>query len=256
MVYFAIPSIGKPELQLSDLAGGPATRAAYDAREGRALMLFYGVTLATQFLLSVLYVLAKCGGSLDKNIGPVALMTILPWGILFGATLLALRTWPGFKSALSDVVGYAVVAAPMSALLGDVLLNPEIEGLPQQSRQAADALVKMVGDKSMLVNQFNPSNFEAMWSMLAPLMQPMAATPERKQQLLDLVVRRDNVGEALWYVYAAVVISSLVFYNLAARGCTKSAAQLKADHEAYVAAQVAAADGAKAAAQGSTYSMN
>ena len=58
-----------------------------------------------------------------------------------------------------------------------------------------------------------------------------------KQQLLDLVVLKDNIGEAFWYVYTAILISSIVYYNLATRGCVKSVDQMKSDHEAYIQSQ-------------------
>ena len=58
-----------------------------------------------------------------------------------------------------------------------------------------------------------------------------------KQNLLELVVLKDNIGEAFWYVYTAILISSIVYYNLASRGCVKSVDQLKSDHEAYVQTQ-------------------
>jgi hypothetical protein len=50
-------------------------------------------------------------------------------------------------------------------------------------------------------------------------------------------VLKDNIGEAFWYVYTAILISSIVYYNLATRGCVKSVDQLKSDHEAYVQSQ-------------------
>jgi hypothetical protein len=58
-----------------------------------------------------------------------------------------------------------------------------------------------------------------------------------KKQLLDLVVLKDNIGEAFWYVYTSILISSIVYYNLATRGCVKSVDQIKADHDAYIQQQ-------------------
>jgi hypothetical protein len=63
---------------------------------------------------------------------------------------------------------------------------------------------------------------------------------EIQQQLLDLVVLKDNIGEALWYVYTAILISSIVYYNLATRGCVKSVDQIKSEHDAYIQEQEAA----------------
>jgi hypothetical protein len=60
---------------------------------------------------------------------------------------------------------------------------------------------------------------------------------EIKQKLLDLVVLKDNIGEAFWYVYTSILISSIVYYNLATRGCVKSVDQIKSEHDAYLQKQ-------------------
>ena len=58
-----------------------------------------------------------------------------------------------------------------------------------------------------------------------------------KTQMLNLVVLKDNIGEAIWYVYTALLISSIVYYNLANVGCKKSVEQIKASHDEYVQQQ-------------------
>ena len=60
---------------------------------------------------------------------------------------------------------------------------------------------------------------------------------ELKQKLLDLVSLKENIGEAFWYIYTAILISSIVYYNLATRGCVKSISQIKADHDEYIKQQ-------------------
>jgi hypothetical protein len=55
-----------------------------------------------------------------------------------------------------------------------------------------------------------------------------------KQKLLDLVVLKDNIGEAFWYVYTAILISSIVYYNLATRGCVKNIDEIKSQRDAYI----------------------
>jgi hypothetical protein len=48
-----------------------------------------------------------------------------------------------------------------------------------------------------------------------------------KQKLLDLVIYRDNIGEALWYIYTGLLLSSIVKYNINNRGCSKSISQIQ-----------------------------
>ena len=58
-----------------------------------------------------------------------------------------------------------------------------------------------------------------------------------KSQLLNLVVLKENIGEALWYVYTALLIASIVYYNLANVGCVQSVNQIKASHDEYIKKQ-------------------
>jgi hypothetical protein len=77
---------------------------------------------------------------------------------------------------------------------------------------------------------------------MTPLMKPDITTNEEKtkyykSELLSLVVLKDNIGEAFWYVYTALLIASIVYYNLANVGCKKSVAQIKASYDDYVKQQ-------------------
>ena len=54
---------------------------------------------------------------------------------------------------------------------------------------------------------------------------------------MNLVTIKDNIGEAVWYIYTAILISSIVYYNLATRGCVKSVDQIKSEHDTYIQQQ-------------------
>jgi hypothetical protein len=194
--------------------------------------------------------MAKCGGSLDKNIGAAALFTFIPWILIFGIMLAVLIMFPGFKGAFADVIGYYVVAGGANDIFGKILLGTDLNEMIEKAQtkeqkddltKAAEAIVKICGNKSILINQINPDNFLNIWETLKPLMTPGSfENIEIQQQLLDLVVLKDNIGEALWYVYTAILISSIVYYNLATRGCVKSVDQIKSEHDAYIQEQEAA----------------
>ena len=46
-------------------------------------------------------------------------------------------------------------------------------------------------------------------------------TLELKEKLFKSVILRDNIGEALWYIITAILVTSVVQYNIAVRGCNK-----------------------------------
>ena len=246
IIYFVFPSIGKPQLTLDDLSNDDNKIKFYN-KHMISLAFYLGAVVAIQLFLNIGYLMTKCGGSLDKNIAAAAIFTFIPWVLIFGIMLLVLMMFPGFKSAFADVIGYYVVAGGANDIFGSILIGTDLNDMIEKSEniekkreltQAAEAIVKICGNKSILINQINTDNFLEIWNILKPLMTPGSfEKTEIKQNLLDLVVLKDNIGEAFWYVYTAILISSIVYYNLATRGCVKSVDQLKSDHEAYVQSQ-------------------
>jgi len=246
IIYFAFPSIGKPQLKLEDLTEEGITPDFY-SKTTKSLAFYLGVVVVSQLFLNIGYLMAKCGGSLDKNIGAAALFTFIPWILIFGVMLAVLIIFPGFKGAFADVIGYYVVAGGANDIFGSILMGTDLNEMIENTQdldkkkeltKAAEAIIKICGNKSILINQINPDNFLNIWDTLKPLMtQGSYENDTIKQQLLDLVVLKDNIGEAFWYVYTAILISSIVYYNLATRGCVKSVDQIKSEHDEYIQKQ-------------------
>ncbi len=254
LLFFIIITIGyflalKPKLTLDQLA--PDCYNDYKNSIFPKLALYLLIVCLTQFLLNTAYLTNKCGGEVKNNIGPAALYTFFPWLIIFGIIIAILIIFPGFKSAFSDVIGYFAIAGSAKTLFANIMLdadlNAKIAGEKDPTKKAqvitaADTLVKMLGNKSILINQITPDNFTSSWNLLKPLMKDTIIGQveiDNKAKLLDLVVLKDNIGEAFWYVYTAILISSVVYYNLASRGCVKSAAQIKAGYDQYQQDQAA-----------------
>jgi hypothetical protein len=217
------------------------------------LALYLLIVCLVQFILNTAYLTSKCGGDVNNNIGAAALYTFFPWLIIFGIMIAVLIIFPGFKSAFSDVIGYFVIAGGAKELFANILVNTDIkqqvDGLDSSSKNslmaAAEAITKMLGNKSILINQVTPDNFLDFWNLLTPLMkdevkQDNALLTAKQSELLGMVVLKDNIGEAFWYVYTAILISSIVYYTLANRGCVKSVAQIKAGYDQYMKDQEAA----------------
>jgi hypothetical protein len=246
IIYFAFPSIGKPRLTLNDLSNDETMMDFYN-RDIYSLAFYIGIVIVSQFFLNTSYLISKCGGSINKNIGAAALFTFIPWVLIFAVMVAVLIIFPGFKTAFSDVIGYFVVSSSANQILSSILrgsdLNEMIEKTndPTQKSEltkAADAILKICGNKSILINQMNPDNFLNIWNILKPLMnEGVYENLEIKTNLLDLVVLKDNIGQALWYIYTAILISSIVNYSLATRGCVKDITQIKAEHDDYIKQQ-------------------
>jgi hypothetical protein len=246
ILYFAFPSIGKPKLTLNDLESEENKTKFYSSNI-TSLAFYLGIVVVSQFFLNTSYLISKCGGSINKNIGAAALFTFIPWLLIFAVMIAVLIIFPGFKTAFSDVIGYFVVSSSANDILSSILRGTDLNEMIEKTNdanekseltKAADAILKICGNKSILINQMNPENFLDIWNILKPLMNTGAyENTEMKTSLLDLVVLKDNIGEALWYIYTAILISSIVNYSLATRGCVKDISQIKADHDAYIKQQ-------------------
>ena len=244
MIYYIFPSFGKLPitidiLQSNDLEG-------YYKKNLPRLGLYFLIVVVSQFGLNTLYLINKCGGSAGNNIGIAALMTFIPWILIFGVMMAIIMIYPGLKTAFSDVIGYFAVAGKANEILSNILVDTKIDEAINTAndmsgeqkgtmKKSAEAILKLCGNKSILINQMSPENFLSIWDILKPLMKTNIENIDLKQsELLNLVVLKDNIGEGLWYLYTAILLTSIISFNLASRGCKKSLDQLKASHDEYL----------------------
>lgn len=261
--YFTVPSLGKPVLTLNDLEDNKS-RMDYYMRNIRSLLFYLGIIVISQFFLNIAYLIAKCGGSINKNISSAAIYTYIPWVLIFGIMIGVLIIFPGFKTAFSNVIGYFAIASAANDLLSKILLGTDLNNLientsdPTRKKElsyTAEAILKICGNKSILINQINPDNFLQIWDVLKPLMNEGVYTNlEYKTEMLNLVNIKENIGEGLWYIYSAILVSSIVYYNLATKGCVKDLSQLKSEHDKYLE-QKTASDQKQTLNNSTTYVM-
>ena len=110
----------------------------------------------------------------------------------------------------------------------------------KQLEKAADAIVKICGNTSILINQIVPENFDDYWKILNPLKKPIyqddskPETQDLKNQLFDLVTTRDNIGEAMWYIYTGLLLVSITQMKIASRGCVTSQATMEKNYQQFL----------------------
>ena len=217
------------------------------------LAIYLALVMVTQFIVNATIITNTCGGSITENIGAAGVYTFLPWTLIFGVLVLVLMIYPGFKSAFSDVIGYFYVSSSANKLLTELLVNKDIQKnidndatTTQQQKvamqQAADMIIKICGNTSILINQIVPSNFIEYWNILRPLMKLQyqtdgPASDEKRNELFELVVTRDNIGEAMWYMYTGLLITSIVQLKISTRGCVVDPEQMAKNYQNYVTQQ-------------------
>lgn len=207
------------------------------------LLFYFLATLVSQMILNVIYISQLCNGSINDNIGAGSLLAFIPWFLIFGCVLIVIFMFPGLKSVFSNIIGYLVVSSQANKLLGNLLENQDIEQQIQkvsgenekiELKKTAELILKMCSDKSIIINEMNPLNFNSMFDSLKVLFKnPNQNYDTEKQELKKLIIRKDCVGEFCWYLYTAIFLTSVVSYNTASRGCSKSIATMKNNYSQY-----------------------
>lgn len=214
------------------------------------LAIYVLLVIMIQFIVNSSIIASDCGGNITENMGAAGVLTFLPWILIFGVIVIILTVYPGFKSAFSDVVGYYYVSSSANKLLTELLINKDIEKkltedtnmTPEKKlalETAADAIIKICGNTSILINQIVPNNFNEYWGILTPLMKDKYKidSPEAekmKNDLFEVVVTRDNVGEAMWYIYTGLLLTSIVQLKITTRGCTSNPKTMEANYQKFL----------------------
>lgn len=343
---------GKATLQ--DYSSDAGIESYYNS-VNMSLLLYFGITLLSQLITNVIVIMNMCGGSIKQNLGYTALITFIPWILIFGVIIILLISFPNFKNAFSDVVGYYSISTRANEILLELLnhsnsMKGETETIVNENmdeppsipstdtnveklnkleneiqRESTNLIAEIFSNLSLLINKITPVNFNEYWDTLRPLMKPQYAslnneqdkycylladissfsdylnksrdsttgnniiaeesytplvpsqstpaiveTPvtmvggtkryvkacmqkmmvggdptlnidngaqfqvlqkygDLKQQMLNLVIYRDNIGEAMWYIYTGLLLSTILKYNINNRGCVKSVTQIQSN---------------------------
>lgn len=222
------------------------------------LAIYILLVIVIQFIVNSSIIASSCGGNITENMGAAGVLTFLPWILIFGVLVLVLTLYPGFKSAFSDVVGYYYVSGQATKLLTELLINQEIKNkmtketdmTPEKKEaleSAADAIIKICGNTSILINQIVPSNFDQYWGILTPLMKDKyknggLEADKIQNDLFELVVTRDNIGEAMWYMYTGLLLTSIVQLKITTRGCNTNPKTMEANYQKFLQQEQKAKD--------------
>jgi hypothetical protein len=115
----------------------------------------------------------------------------------------------------------------------------------KEMETAADMIIKICGNTAIIINQMVPSNFVDYWNTLQPLMKEKYQTntnllDQKRDELFELVVAKDNVGEAMWYVYTGLLITSITQMKISTRPCNTNPKQIAKNYQNYLDTQAKA----------------
>jgi hypothetical protein len=168
---------------------------------------------------------------------------------------------PATAPATTTAETISPTAPPASAFLGP---KAQTGGTKEELQKASDLILKICGNTSILINQMVPSNFDSYWKLLNPLKKEKYQmkngdeisndAQQLKKQLFDLVVTRDTIGEALWYIYTGLLLTSIVQLKMTSRGCATNPQTMEANYAKFQE-QEAAAQKQAASATSTTYTI-
>jgi len=210
------------------------------------IFLYFIFVVISQMVMNIIYITQICNGSISDNIGAGSLLAFFPWFFIFGSVIVLLILFPGLKNVFSNVIGYLVVSSQANNILTQLLDNPDIEKQINtlqndkekiEFQKTVDIILKICSDKSILINEMNPLNFNKMFESLKILFNSSIQSNEleiNKEKLKNLVIRKDYIGEFCWYLYTGIFLVSVVSYNTVSRGCTKNIAIMKNNYNDYL----------------------
>jgi len=254
-----------------DISIDPNKQKEYKSNSYMYLAIYLLLVIVIQFMVNASIISSKCGGSITENIGAAGVLTFIPWTLIFGVIIIILTVYPGFKSAFSDVIGYFWISGTATKVITELLVDPKIQkkidkdttSTPEQKEAmmtAADTIIKICGNTSVIINQIVPSNFQSYWNILTPLMKPKyqidsQETKDIRDELFEIVVTRDNVGEAMWYIYTGLLLTSIVQLKMTTRGCLTNPKTMEENYKKFQDAEQKAKE-QKELATSSTYTIS
>jgi hypothetical protein len=221
-------------------------------RESVLFIIYFLLVLSSQFGLNIYLAKQMCNS--PSNVGTAALATFIPWLFIFGLLNLLLSVFPGWLSAFSNTIGYAIASvAGAASFFTDQLVNVG----NTSSKDALKVIQNVTNDPSTIMNTINDENIENFWNKSIKVqffnsfqeVKPGVEPPPQFTQLKNFIRLKNIVSYFIWYLLTGVLITSISYNYMLSVPCVqtpKQARELAAQFLANQAAKKQASDDAKA----------
>ncbi len=222
-------------------------------RESVLFIIYFILVLASQFVLNIY--LAKQMCSSPSNVGTAFIATFIPWMFIFGLLNLLLNVFPGWLSAFSNTIGYAIASvAGVASLFTDQLLNM---GNPP-NKDALKVIQNITSDPSTIFNTLNDDNVVKFWNKsievrlfngsLKPVVDPNSANVSPLfTQLKNFIRLKNIVSYFIWYLLTGVLITSISYNYMLSVPCVQTPKQARQSAAQFLANQSSAKTASDAA---------
>jgi len=155
--------------------------------------------------------------------------TILPWILIFGFLVALLNAFSGWKEPFSNTIGYLLIGNQAKRLMSEILINKQ-----SANKDIAQSLEYIYNDKSALINEFTPENFDMVFEKLQSSGIFQSNVNEYKENLRDLINIKDLIATGVWYLLAGFLVQSYGYYTVVSSGCPKTKTQMKLNERKYL----------------------
>jgi hypothetical protein len=223
-------------------------------RESVLFIIYFLLVLSSQFGLNIYLAKQMCDS--PSNVGTAALATFIPWLFIFGLLNLLLNVFPGWLSAFSNTIGYAIASvAGVASFFTDKLLNVNVG--TTSSKDAFKVIQNVTNDPSTIINTINDENVENFWNKSIKVqffnnfqeVKPGVEPPPEFTQLKNFIRLKNIVSYFIWYLLTGILITSISYNYMLSVPCVqtpKQARELAAQFLANQTAKKQASDDAKA----------
>jgi len=184
--------------------------------------------IVIEFIINSYLTKSICG---DYQISTSLPATFIPWVVIFGTMILLLTALPGWLSPFSNTFGYA--AALMNGLDDTVNAILKDDG-GESNAELSKAITHIYTDKSLLINEITPDNFNRFWTSMKSAFKPSALTDDSlKAKLFSIVVLKHSVAKFIWYILVGILTAYVSFNYIITSSCDARSTQANRQMDDY-----------------------
>jgi hypothetical protein len=194
-------------------------------------VVYVFILILGEFFINMQLTSALCGVT---QTGTALIVTFVPWLIIFGLLNVMLIIFKGWKQPFSNTFGYLATRIMGVNGLLDLILKSESD--TSINKEVAKGLESIYTDKSLFINQIPFEGFEEFWTKMSTNYFKPSLDDSLKNKLRSMVFLKDLVSEFIWFSLAGCLVTSVAYNYITTSSCSKSAKDLKKNHEAHKSA--------------------
>lgn len=196
------------------------------------LAIYFLLLIVIQFYLNLGVTAGICG---SPQYGTTAIVTFIPWTLIFGMLKVILTVFPGWLSPFANTIGYLIARLAGIRETLDGVLAPK-----GKKASSSGALQHIYEDPSLLINEVTPQGFDSWWSFMKTNGLLASTADQFKDRMKQLVRLKEVVAEYIWFLLTGALVTSISFNYTVNSSCNLSADDIQ-ERSAELTAQSARA---------------